>query len=79
MPKSEALRTIVERAAFWPREAQDELATLAEEIEAELSAGVYHPTEEELRGIDRGLRDVAEGRFATEVDVEAVFAKHRGK
>ena len=79
MPKSEALSAIVERAASWPREAQDELAVLAEEIEAELSAGVYRPTEEELRGIDRGLRDAAEGRLATDAEVEAVFAKHRRK
>ena len=32
---------------------------------------------EELRGIDRGLRDAAEGRFVSEAEVEAVFAKHR--
>jgi predicted transcriptional regulator len=38
---------------------------------------VYEATPEELEGIDRGLRDVAEGRFATDEEVEAVFAKFR--
>ena len=77
MPKSEALKTIVERAASWPRDAQEELAQVAREIEAEIAGGAYQPTEAELRGIDRGLRDAADGRFASEVEVEAVLAKHR--
>ncbi|HSZ74636.1 MAG TPA: hypothetical protein VK779_07445 [Rhizomicrobium sp.] len=38
----------------------------------------YYPTEEELAGIDRGLRAAAEGKFATDEQVEAVFAKFRG-
>ena len=39
----------------------------------------YEPTPEELAGIDRGLRAAAEGRFATDQQVEAVFAKFRGR
>jgi hypothetical protein len=38
----------------------------------------YEPTPEELAGIDRGLRAAADGRFATDQQVEAVFAKFRG-
>lgn len=41
--------------------------------------GEYEPTPEEFVGIDRGLRDAAEGRFATDQQVEAVFVKFRGK
>jgi hypothetical protein len=37
----------------------------------------YEPTPEELAGIDRGLRAAAESRFATDQQVEAVFAKFR--
>jgi predicted transcriptional regulator len=59
------------RATNWLRIAQD--------IDAELKGQVYVPTPEELEGIDRGLRDAAEGRFATEDEVEAVFAKFRGR
>jgi predicted transcriptional regulator len=72
------LKNIFERVEAWPQPAQDELTQLALEIEAELS-GTYDATPEELEAIDRGLRDAAEGRFATEEQVDAVFAKYRRK
>jgi predicted transcriptional regulator len=74
---NKALNDIVRRADAWPDSAQEELAEIAREIEAEVSAGTYRATPEELAGIDRGLCDSAEGKFATPEQVEAVFAKHR--
>jgi predicted transcriptional regulator len=71
------LKDAIERAETWPDEAQAELAAIALEIDASLREGVYHATREEFEGIDRGLRAVREGRFATDAEVEAVFAKHR--
>jgi predicted transcriptional regulator len=65
------------RATSWPPEAQAELAAYAAEIEAALVAGEYQPTEAELAGIDRGLADARAGRFATEEEVAAVFARFR--
>jgi predicted transcriptional regulator len=47
------------------------------EIDAGLKDGKYRATPAELEGIDRGLKAAREGRFATDADVEAVFAKHR--
>jgi predicted transcriptional regulator len=44
-----------------------------------LKDGEYQPTPEELAGIDRGLRAAAEGRFASEQEVEAAFAKFRAR
>jgi predicted transcriptional regulator len=73
---SNNLKELLERAATWPEEAQEELARMAYEIEEELK-GNYHATPEELAGIDRGLRDAAAGRFATDVDVEAAFKNFR--
>jgi hypothetical protein len=58
----------------WPEAAQAELAP---EIDAELGAGKYRATLEELAGIGRGLKDAREGRFATEEQVEELFKKHR--
>jgi predicted transcriptional regulator len=72
------LKNILERVETWPQSAQDELTQVALEIEAEIS-GTYDASPEELEAIDRGLRDAAEGRFATEEQVEAVFAKYRRK
>jgi hypothetical protein len=76
---NKSLTDLVTRAGSWPDAAQRELADLAAEIEAELNAGLYYPTPEERAGIARGLRDAAAGRYASERDVEAVFARHRKK
>ena len=77
--KTKKLTDILERVEAWPPEVQNELAEFALELDAEVRNGVYQPTPEELAGIDRGLRAAAEGRFATDQQVEAVFAKFRGK
>jgi predicted transcriptional regulator len=75
--KTKLLTKVLERVETWPAHAQDQLAEIALDIEAGLKEGDYDPTPEELAGIDRGLRAAAEGRFATEKKVEAVFAKFR--
>jgi hypothetical protein len=74
---NKALNDIVHRADAWPDFAQEELAQLAREIDAEVNAGVYRATPDELAGIDRGLTDSADGKFVGAEQVEAVFAKHR--
>jgi len=70
-----ALKEALEKAEAWPEEAQQELAAIVREIDAELRGGIYHATPEELAGIDRGLKAAMEGRFATEAQVEAVLSK----
>jgi hypothetical protein len=42
------LKDVLERAKNWPDEAQHELAEIALEIEARVSGGVYHATDDEL-------------------------------
>jgi predicted transcriptional regulator len=76
--KTKQLSEVLERVENWPPHVQDELAEIARDIEESLSKGDYEPTEAELAGIDRGLRAAAEGRFATEEEVEAALAKLRG-
>jgi hypothetical protein len=71
------LKQVLERVETWPEEAQEELAEIALEIDAQLAGGPYHATPEELAGIDRGLKAAREGRIASDEQVEAVFAKHR--
>jgi hypothetical protein len=77
--KTKKLTEVLERIEAWPPEAQNQLADFALELDAGLSDDIYEPTPEELAGIERGLRAAAEGRFATDQQVEAVFAKFRGK
>ena len=70
------LQEVLKQAETWPEEAQEELADAALEIAAGLS-GQYHATGEELAGIDRGLDDARQGRFATDEQVKAAFGKFR--
>lgn len=74
---NKSLSDLLERARSWPAEAQEELESIVREIEAEIGSGTYRPTPEELACIERGLNDVAADRFATDEEVEAVFARHR--
>ncbi len=70
------LREVLEQAASWPEEAQEELADAALEIAAGLQ-GEYQATGAELAGIDRGLDDARQRRFATDEEVKAAFGKFR--
>jgi len=76
--KTKSLTQVLERIEAWPAHAQDELAEIARDIDEGLSKGDYEPTPAELAGIDRGLRDAAERRFATNEQVDAAFTKLRG-
>lgn len=70
------LQEVLKQAETWPEEVQEELADAAREIAACLT-GEYHSTDEELAGIDRGLDDAAQKRFATEEAVRAAFGTFR--
>jgi predicted transcriptional regulator len=75
--KTRQLAEVLERVERWPAHAQDELAEIARDIEQNLSNGEYEPSAAELAGIDRGLQAAAEGRFATDQQVDAALAKLR--
>jgi predicted transcriptional regulator len=74
---AKALKDAMQRVESWPEEAQEELAEIALEIDSALRGETYLATPAELEGIDRGLKSVSEGRFATDQEVAAVIAKHR--
>jgi hypothetical protein len=76
--KTKRLTQALERVDAWPAHAQDELADIARDIDESLSKGEYQPTPAELAGIDRGLRDAAEDRFASQPQVDVALAKLRG-
>ena len=77
--KTKMLESALKRVEQWRPELQDQLAQIALEIDGEILDGVYHATAEELAAIDEGLRAAAEWRFATDEEVEATFAKFRGR
>jgi hypothetical protein len=76
--KTKPLADILERVESWPPQLQDELAAFARELDAGANGRDYQPTPDELAGIDRGLRDATESRFADEAEVAAAFARFRG-
>jgi predicted transcriptional regulator len=59
---------LLRRVQSWPQDAQEELAQVALEIETALKKGAYRASPSELDGIDRGLRDAADGKFAAAND-----------
>jgi hypothetical protein len=73
---SPAVKTILERVASWPEEDQEELAELAREIEARRK-GVYQLSEAERQGIERGLRAMREGRYASDERVAGILNEAR--
>jgi len=77
--KTRKLTEVLERVEAWPADVQNELAEFALERDAGLKDGEYQPSPEELAGIDCGLRAASEGRFATEQEVEAAFARFRAR
>jgi hypothetical protein len=73
--KTKKLTEVLERVEAWPADVQNELAEFALELDAGFKGDEYQPTPEELAGIDRGLRAAAEGRFASDQQVEGCFRK----
>ena len=70
----------IERAvAKLPPEEFAQFCAWLEEFEMAQSIkdGLYRASEEEMRGIERGLRAAAEGRFASPEEVAETFAKFR--
>jgi len=71
------LKNLLERIQTWPEEAQDELVAVANQIESELQGRDYLATREELRIIDAAMAAIDGGEVATDVEIEAAFAKFR--
>ena len=70
--KTKELKTLLERAETWPAQAQ-----AARDIEAGIGRGRYHLSEDERKGIERGLTAMREGRFASDEQVAAILRKAR--
>lgn len=66
---AKALKDALQRVEAWPEEAQEQLAEIAREIDAQLAGGVYRATAEELEALDEAERS----GVASEAEVEAAF------
>jgi predicted transcriptional regulator len=71
------LELAFEEAKQLPPEDQDELARTIMEIVHGGEEGVYVLSEEEEAAIEVGLAEADRGEFASEEEIEAIFAKYR--
>jgi hypothetical protein len=70
---AKALQEVLQRVETWPEEAQEDLAEIAREIDAQLAGRAYHATPEELAALDEADRS----GLASEEEVEAAFKSFR--
>ena len=59
------LKDVMEHAATWPREDQDELAEYAREIEARRT-GIYTMSDDERMAVAKGLDQANRREFVTD-------------
>lgn len=70
---AKALEDILRRVEGWPETAQERLAEIAREIDAQLAGGPYRATPQELEALDEAERS----GLASDVEVEAAFGTFR--
>jgi hypothetical protein len=71
----QALEILLERVSAWPEEAQDELMRSVTDIENR-HLGIYRLSDDERNAVRRGLKDMREGRLASDDAVAAVFNRY---
>jgi hypothetical protein len=70
------LEILLERVAAWPEAAQEEFVRSLSDIEKK-HLGIYQLSAEERVAVRQGLREMREGRIASDEAVAAVFARYR--
>ena len=71
----EQIEAVLDRVRSWPKNRQEDAATMLLTMEAQSSVP-YALSAEERADLETALEEAAHGDFATEAEVEAVFA-HR--
>lgn len=70
------IQALLEQVLTWPQSMQEEAAATLLGIEA-AGAKPYVLSQDERQGVERGLEDVRQGRFATDAEMAALFARYR--
>jgi predicted transcriptional regulator len=72
---TKALKEVLEHAATWPVEDQDELAEYAREIEARRT-GIYTMSDDERAAVAKGLAEADRGEFVADELVAEADKRH---
>jgi len=73
---TKALQEVLEHAATWPVEDQNDLVEYAREIEARRT-GVYTMSDDERAAVGRGLAEADRGEFVTDEMVAEADKRHQ--
>ena len=71
------LKEVIEHAATWPEEDQEELAEYAREIEARRS-GIYTMSDDERAMVRKGLAEADRGEFMSDEIIAQSDKRHEG-
>ena len=71
------LKEVIEHAATWPEEDQEELAEFAREIEARRS-GIYTMSDDERTMVRKGLAEADRGEFVSDELIAQSDKRHEG-
>jgi hypothetical protein len=69
---SPGTKTLLERVESWPEEDQEELASVAREIESRRT-GVYRLSDEERAAVRAGMEDSRRGSFASDAEIDELY------
>ena len=72
---AKTLRDVLEHAATWPREDQDELAEYAREIEARRT-GIYTMSDDERAAVGKGMAQADRGEYVPDELVAEADKRH---
>lgn len=76
MTKQE-IDAVLDRVRTWPEDRQQDLVRVALQIERQ-GTDVYVLDADESAALDEALAEADRGEFASDEEVEAVFARYRG-
>jgi hypothetical protein len=71
------LKEVIEHAATWPQEDQEELAEYAREIEARRT-GIYTMSDDERAAVAKGLAEADRGEFVSDERIAEADKRHEG-
>jgi len=71
------LKEVIEHAATWPQEDQEELAEYAREIEARRT-GIYTMSDDERVAVRKGLAEADRGEFVSDEQIAEAEKRHEG-
>ena len=74
MTASKSFKTLSDRIASWPEEAQADLVRFIIETEAK-HFGVYRLSDEEREAVRKGIEAAERGDFASDEEIAALFRR----